>query len=69
MGKCDKRKKMIQITAFIIEFLLLILAIDFVSKRNKKILSQQGFAELLAAFFCTPCYVAFALMSKKPPKM
>tara|TARA_Y100000389_G_C17202430_1_gene384349 strand:+ start:497 stop:706 length:210 start_codon:yes stop_codon:yes gene_type:complete len=68
MGKCDKRKKMIQITAFIIEFLLLILAIDFVSKRNKKILSQQGLIELLGAFFCTPCYVAFAMMSKKPPK-
>lgn len=68
MGKCDKRKHMIQTTAFIIEFLLLILAIDFVSKRNKKIMSQRGIAELMAAFFCTPCYVAFALVSKKPPK-
>ena len=54
MGKCDKRKKMIQITAFIIEFLLLILAIDFVSKRNKKILSQQGLIELLGAFSVPP---------------
>ena len=64
---CEKRRKMLKFTTFIIELLLLILAFELVAKRNKKLFSKQGVGEIVAAFFCTPCYIAFALMSK-PPK-
>lgn len=64
--KCDKNQQMLSFIAILIEIILFLIAVSLVSKRNKKIMSKRGIAELVAAFFCTPCYIAFALVSKVP---
>lgn len=64
--RCNKNQQMLSFVAILIEIILFMIAVSLVSKRNKKIMSKRGIAELVAAFFCTPCYIAFALISKKP---
>ena len=45
----------------IIQLLMIMVAIYFVFKRNRRVLTLTGLRAFIAALCCTPCYIAYAL--------
>ncbi len=59
--KCDKQRRRLQNVTMLMEFVLLVVAFQFVLERNPKIRSMNGAKGIFAALCCTPCYIGYAL--------
>lgn len=52
----------------LIEILLLVIAIDYLVKRNNTVFNTKGFIEMISTVMCTPFYVFYVVLDTRLKK-